>query len=157
MKDFLYVLNIILPVITGLGGAFIGGYFTRKSQNDLLDKEIAREEIREKRNEVNKTMNVYNQIIKIDGEKLLVVHVGGPHVEFEIKLYQEFIRPLIYDNFHIIHKDVADLIKSLDDTIQFCSFNEELTWDDNKGLANEYYKLIKIIQKHIEDYRNNNK
>lgn len=156
MKDILAFLNALLPVLSGLGGAYIGGYFTRKSQHDLLTIEIAREESKEKRKEAIETLLIYNQIIKIDGEDLLVTFVGGSQVEFEINIYQDKIRPMIYEKFHLIHKDVADVIKQIDDTIQFCNFHEEITYEEHRGLADDYNKLIRIIQNHIENYRNQN-
>jgi hypothetical protein len=156
LKDILAFLNALLPVLSGIGGAFIGGYFTRKSQQDLLNKEIAREENKEKRKEARETLQLYNQILKIDGEEALVIHIGGPLDEFNIKIYQEKIRPIIYEKFHLIHKDVAAIIREIDHIIAKCNYMEEITDDDHILLSSYYSKLMIEIQSHIESYRNEN-
>jgi len=156
MKDVLAFLKELIPVLSGLGGAFIGGYFTRKSQHDLLSKEIAREQNKEKRKEEIETLLVYNQIIKIDGEKLLVSHIGGSYNEFDINTYQDLIRPVIYEKFHLIHSDVAKVVKELDDAIQWGTYHEDASMEDHNGLCEDYFYLIKLIHNHIENYRNDN-
>ncbi|MEK4201158.1 hypothetical protein [Cytobacillus sp. FSL K6-0265] len=157
MKEFiLSILNIILPVVTGLGGAFIGGYFTRKGQMDLLDKEILREEMKEKRRDAIDRMRAYNHVMNIDGEKLLVEYIGGSQVEFDIKTYQNEIRPIIYENFHLINRDIAELILKIDNRYQECAFNEEISWEDHKLLADDYFKIIRLIKVHTEEYRKQN-
>jgi hypothetical protein len=156
MKDFLAILNVLLPVVSGLGGAYIGGYFTRKSQLELIAKEMSRDENKQKRSEKIETLIVYNNIMKIDGEEILITHVGGSFNEFDINSYQEKIRPIIYEKFHLIHSDVASYVKKIDDTIARCNYQQDATSHDHNILCDEYASLTYLIEKHIENYRNQN-
>ncbi|WP_053215725.1 hypothetical protein [Niallia circulans] len=156
MKDAIDILSIILPVISALGGAYLGGFFTRRVQNDSLRFTIEREEFKERKNEINETLLIYNKLLEIDGSHLMITHIGGSQIEFEINTYLEKIRPHIYEKFHLIHKDVAELIKEIDKAIQYCNFNEEITWAEHEGIAKNYYKLIEKVEQHIENYRNRN-
>jgi hypothetical protein len=154
MEKVLTVLNALLPVLSGIGGAFIGGYFTRKSQHDLLSREIAREDTREMRKELRETLDIYSKVLEIDGEILFTVLIGGSHTEFEIDKYQEKIRPVLYGKFYLIHNDVAKIVSSMDSLIQECNFNEEITSYEHKVLCQEYWKLIRIINEHMQKFRN---
>ncbi|WAA10833.1 hypothetical protein [Fervidibacillus albus] len=157
MNILLELINAILPAISAIVGALIGGYFTRKAQHDLLDIEIAKEENKEKRRRETEVLTLYNKILKIDGEEMLVVHLAGPGNEFEIDIFVKKIRPLIYEKFHIVHKDIADLVRQIDEIIAACNYYEDFTLEDHQNLVRIYFKIISHVQRHIENYREQNK
>jgi hypothetical protein len=154
LEKALTLLNALLPVLSGIGGAFIGGYFTRKSQHDLLSREIAREDSRERRKELRETLDIYSKVLEIDGEILFTVHIGGSFTEFEINKYQEKIRPVLYEKFYLIHNDVAKILSSMDNLIQECNFNVRITRDEHIILCKEYWKLTNVINEHMQEFRN---
>jgi len=153
MENIINLIKDALPMLGALGGAFIGGYFTKKSQHDLFNKEIARDREIEIRKEERETLEIYNEVLKIDGENLLVTYIGGSFVEFDIHIYQTKIRPIIYLKFHLIHKDVADVIRALDYKIASCNFYEEINADEQSYLVKHYNELIDSMQRHVANYR----
>jgi hypothetical protein len=152
-KELINFLNVTLPVITGLGGAFIAGYFTRKGQKEVLRIEIQRERIKEKQRETIETLEIYSRILRIDGEKLLITFGGGGAVEFDIEGYQQNIRPIIYEKFYLIEQGIADQVRSLDNNIEKCNFQEEASDEDHKEFANLYWSIINKVEMELLEYR----
>lgn len=152
MNDIFNFLTILITAVSGIGGAFIGAYFTRKSQLDLL----IREENKEKRQVQKEALEIYNRVLKVDGESIVTIPVGGPIVEFDLKIYQDEIRPILFEKYHLIHDDVAKIVSEIDAIVQQCNFNEEITKEDHDDLCHKYYSLIDNIKKHIYDFRKKN-
>ncbi|MYL56346.1 hypothetical protein GLW20_02375 [Virgibacillus halodenitrificans] len=153
MDEFLKILDSLIPVLAAIGGAFIGGHFTRKTQNDLVNLQRQLEERKEERQNIKDALSVYNNILKIDGEEMVISHIGGPEHEFEIECYQDKVRPIIYEKYHLIHADVAKLVRRMDDIIQKCNYYEEVSKEDNAFLMRNYNLMIKNIRQHIYDFR----
>lgn len=98
-------------------------------------------------------MEVYNKVLKVDGEHLMIIHVGGGYTEMKIDVFQEEIRPLLYDKLHLINSNVSKLLKVIDYKIAECKFNEEVETHDEVFLAKSYSDLIKSIREHIDEFR----
>ena len=154
MKEFLEIIDSLIPVISALGGAVVGGYFTRKNQKELYNRQIYLESEKEKRELLNETLSVYNKILKVDGEEILISHIGGSQYEFEIEIYNDRVRPILYEKYHILHSDVAKLIRTIDDVIQKCVHNEEVEDMDNAILMRDYSKIISNVLHYIYESRN---
>ncbi|WP_186578038.1 hypothetical protein [Aquibacillus kalidii] len=147
------ISTVLIPVLGVLGGAYIGGYLSNKSQQESIKQNAEIENLRQRKHEIIQTLEVYNSVLKIDGESLLVTPAGGTFVDFETELYQEGIRPLLYEKFHLIHSDVADIVRKMDQRIADCMFNEETEDTDHDYLIKQYVDLIHRIQNHLKDYR----
>lgn len=52
MDNWIQLISDAFPILGALGGAFIGGYFTSKSQKDVISIEIEREKERERNQEM---------------------------------------------------------------------------------------------------------
>lgn len=156
MENWASVIIKSLPVIGTLGGAFIGSYYTSRSQHKLLKEQIKVERAKELENKEIETLKVYNEILKIDGQTLMVTRLGGPYNEFDVNDYQKEIRPVVYNSFHLLHHDVVNTIRNMDSQISEANYNEEITSLDSDWLATEYFRLIEQIERHIENYRKKN-
>ena len=120
-----------------------------------MSLEISREREKvKKQNEIAK-MEIYNNVLKADGEQLMVVHIGGSNAELEIENYQKEIRPLLYKQLHLIDGDVASILNSIDNIIAECNFNEEITKEQNNYLSKIYMELIEKIKVHVDNFRKN--
>ncbi|MDO6657454.1 hypothetical protein [Anaerobacillus sp. 1_MG-2023] len=153
METLLKIITDTLPMIGALGGAFIGGFISKKSQHDLFKKELNKDRENERRKERRETLELYNEVLKIDGEQLLVTHLGGHYIEFDIDIYKDKVRPVLYLKYHLIDKDIATCIREIDHKIAECNFREEITNEEKDDLAHKYNKLIDSIHQHIEKYR----
>ncbi|MFN6794183.1 hypothetical protein [Bacillus sp. TD11] len=158
MKEF--IPNIITGVCTlggTLGGVLLTQKWSRQTQKDLLEQQMIRDESKEKRNELKETLEVYNRVLKVNGEYLFHINNGGPFLEFNADVYNKEIRPIIYEKYHLLDNDVALLVADIDDRIKKCVYYEEFTGEDNLYLNSEYDRLIKKIKGHIENFNRQNK
>lgn len=153
MEEVLKIVDSLIPVVAALGGAFVGGYFTRKNQKELYDRQIDIEKKKEEKEAIKETLLVYNKILKVDGEQMVIIHIGGPNYEFEIDIYREKVRPILYERYHILHSNVAKLVRSIDMLIQKSARNEEVEDEDNALLMRNYSKMINHIIEHIYEFR----
>lgn len=152
MKD---IIIIVISVLGTLSGAYLGGSYTRKSQLDLFkhQKEEEDRKINKKREE--ERMKVYIEVLKMNGQLYLIENAGGNHGTFNADHYEEYMRSTLYNNFHLLHQNVARTIGNIDACLSKCDFHEEITSEDHAFLCNLYSKLLKQIEAHIDEYRKN--
>ncbi|EEM02037.1 hypothetical protein bmyco0002_56560 [Bacillus pseudomycoides] len=153
MKEFMPLFASITTAVATLGAVYLTQIWNRKTQKDLLEQQLIREEVKEKRNELKETLEVYNQVLKIDGEFTMVIPIGGPVVEFNIKIYEKEIRSILYGKYHLLHDDVAESVSYLDDLIKMCQYYEEITREDHCDFCERYSTLIRNIKQNIYKFR----
>lgn len=154
MEDkIIEIVRDIIPVLGALGGAYLGVYFTRKTQLDLFNREQMIEQIKEKRDRTEKTMRVYSEIARSNGEEVIVSRVGGDITDFNFEIYINKIRPIIFDGFIYIHSDVAEIVDDIDSRLAECGFNEEALVDDHLYLCSKYFDLTALINSKLDAYR----
>lgn len=149
------LLKMLIPAGAGIVGTVLGGFLTQRTQKSLLNKQLEREEFKEKTVEKKETLEIYNRILKIDGEHLLIVNVGKPNLEFDLNVYKEKIRPVIYEKYHLLNKDIASIVAGMDEVIKMCNYYNEITDKDHDSLNRYYLDLIKKIKDQIVKFRNN--
>jgi hypothetical protein len=66
----------------------------------------------------NTRLKTYNKVLEMEGKTSLVSCLAGSYVEFDINAYKEKIRPILYQDFHVLHQDVAEIVGSIDRDIQ---------------------------------------
>ncbi|WP_017470611.1 hypothetical protein [Amphibacillus jilinensis] len=147
-------LKDILPVVGVLFATFIGGYISRKSQVDLFEKEWEKEKQAKIDKDVNEILKIYTEIIRLDGELALIEHHGNLR-EFNLNTYLEEMRPKLFNNYHLIHSDVASLIRSIDRKVEECDYYEEIDENNHEFLVDDYLKILTSIESHIEAHRKN--
>ncbi|MGE8004224.1 hypothetical protein [Lysinibacillus sp. NPDC093216] len=52
-----------------------------------------------------------------------------------------------------MHQDVADKVIEIDELIEICNFNSDVSDENSEELADLYTGLIDLIKKHLKDYR----
>ncbi|MNO65009.1 hypothetical protein D3C76_557480 [compost metagenome] len=149
----------IAPFITALSTisastiAFYSAYKinSKNLKNEILkfEKQIQWEQeklemniIREER--LNK-LKIYNKVLKLDGE---VTVLSSYPIEFNIKSYEDNIRPILFEEYHIIDQDIKDITKKIDRIIKTCNMIEEIQGEHNEELVNNYVKLLNKIDNH---------
>jgi len=88
-------------------------------------------------------LKVYNIVLKNDGEFLIIDYPS----EFNIENYKEHIRPLLYEEFHLIDVQVRKIVREMDRLILV---TEEIGFselEDNQKLKDLYNKLIDEIER----------
>ncbi|MGE7881685.1 hypothetical protein [Bacillus sp. NPDC094077] len=150
MKEF--IPNIITGVCT-LIGALGGVYWTQKGNKNILEQQVTRDMIKEKRNELKETLSTYSQILKIDGETQLYIKVESTIIDFDLDFYKSKIRPILFEKYHILHDDVALSVKRIDDVIKKCNYTQKIERDDHILLNRNYSLLVSNMRQHIYNFR----
>jgi len=147
------IIEMLIAPIATIAGLLVGSLSTYFSQSRMKEKELIRENEKEKQKILLDCLDVYNQILKLDGENILVSHLGGMFDSFKIETYKEKIRPILYSKFHLLNKDVADSVREMDNLIAEASYYEEFIDGQEQYLVSLYHKMIKAIEKHLESFR----
>ncbi|WP_268627530.1 hypothetical protein [Paenibacillus alvei] len=160
MAETHWIGNAITAISTISASAltFLGTYFMSKNNNkrelDKLHKNIEWErekiELEIERKERLDKLKIYNKILKTDGET--IIQTSYP-VEFHFKNYKEKIRPLLYEEFHLLDQNIKDIVRDIDSTISLCDFLGEVQKEEDKILE-LYNDLIKNINNHYTDIYN---
>jgi hypothetical protein len=104
--EYVTLLTVAVSLLSGWGGAFIAGYFSRKSSIDAMDKEYQLS--LEKRNETERRelLNLYVSIIKSDFERSPITLYPNGLLSLDQRFYDDEIRPKIYEKYYLIHENV---------------------------------------------------
>ncbi|MGP4060025.1 hypothetical protein [Halobacillus sp. H74] len=153
MDSWVQIITGLFTLLGGISGGWITSYVNGKAQKDKLSIEFSREREKEKQLKEEEKMEIYNSVLKVDGEHIMVTHIGGHFTELDTKIYKREIRPILYQKLHLINKDVANTLWAIDNKLAECEFNEDIEPEDDSYLSNEYWTLIENIREHIDDYR----
>ncbi|GEM_PF-3470187 len=145
--------NEIFTGILPLLGVFVGGIITYKTQTNTVEKQLEREIEKEKELKNIERLKVYSEILKLEGENLMIERIGGSQVEFNLGIYMEKIRPVLYSKFYLLDKNVAENVRKIDAVYLQLVFDD---FEDDEGIHNESFirlfnKIISDIQNHIND------
>lgn len=152
--EIVTLLAVIATVIGTLGGAFITGYFTRKSTLDSLDREYQVSQARIAEGNTTKLLKLYVSIIKFDFEKRIIDY--KPHngnMLFNHTLYSELIRPLIYDGYHLVDSDVIQYFNKIEKKGAEINFLGSYDDIDQMEISHFYMEMIVEIKKKIDLHR----
>lgn len=157
MKEFMPLFASITTAVATLGAVYLTQLWSRKTQKDLLEQQVIRDEKKEKRDELKETLEVYNKILKIHGENSVVIDVADRLAEFDFNVYQKEIRPILYEKYHLLHEEVAERVALMDQVIKNCNFFKEVEREDHIELCGNYNRLIRIMRQHIYNFRKEDK
>lgn len=146
--------NDIFTGILPLLGVFVGGIITYKTQTNTVEKQLEREIEKEKELKNVERLKVYSEILKLEGENLMIERIGGSQVEFNLGVYMDKIRPVLYSKFYLLDKNVAENVRKIDAEYLQISFDEGMGDDEefqNDFLNSLFNKIISDIQNHIYD------
>lgn len=159
MPEQQWVGNLITAVSTfSVAGITILGYYLNNKLNSKSEKEKFERQKEWEREKINieysnkqndLKFKVYNTILKLDGEvSILTYHPRRP--EFDHNQFEKIIRPVLFDNYHLLDQDVRETINAIDYTLKKGAFFEELEEEEQELLANNYSKLIDRIDSHYK-------
>ncbi|MEM5633387.1 hypothetical protein COJ11_14690 [Bacillus cereus] len=157
MKEFMPLFASITTAVATLGAVYLTQLWSRKTQKDLLEQQVIRDEKKEKRDELKETLEVYNKILKIHGENSVVIDVADRLAEFDFNVYQKEVRPILYEKYHLLHEEVAERVALMDQVIKNCNFFKEVEREDHIELCGNYNRLIRIMRQHIYNFRKEDK
>lgn len=157
MKDFIPLFSSITTAVATLGAVYLTQLWSRKTQKDLSEQQVIRDEKKEKRNELKETLEIYNKILKIHGENSVVIDVADKPEEFDFNVYQKEVRPILYEKYHLLHEEIAERVALMDQVIKSCNFFREVEREDHTELCINYNRLIRIMRKNIYDFRKEDK
>lgn len=144
--------SIMVPIGT-ISGAILGAFISSKTQKNIISKQIEWDKVKMRNLQVNETMDVYNKVIEMDGSIYVINHNYGHKTEIELGEYTKKVRPLLYEKFHQLHQNIADKVTQMDDIIELCNFEEDISDENSERLADIYIDIINAIKLHLEEYR----
>lgn len=150
LMDWSQFLTGTLPPLLGV---IVGGLATYFTQTKTLNKQFKREIEREKQERDIERLKVYSEILKLDGENLMLEYVGGGSADFNLKAFIAELRPIFYSKFYLLDQVVADKVRNMDSIIAAANFYEELDIEQNDRLIIIYNEIISDIEVNLISYR----
>ncbi len=152
VKDVKEIMQAIGPALTVVS-TLAAVWLTQRGNRKTLKQQIIRDEKKEKREELKETLEVYNKILKINGENAVVTDVADKLEEFDINIYKKEVRPILYEKYHLLHDEVAMIVMLIDEDIKRCTFWGEFERIDHVGLCERYNDLIRKVRWNIHNFR----
>ncbi|PED28165.1 hypothetical protein CON34_02490 [Bacillus thuringiensis] len=153
MKEFMPLFASIVTGTITLIAVLLTQKGNKKVQKDLLEIQMERDEMKERRKELIETLEVYNRILKVNGESNVIIDNGGAPEEFNFNVYQKEVRPILYEKYHLLHDEVAKIVTDMDSVIGYIYFSGGDNRTEHMNLSNKYNKLIENIEQKIRDFR----
>jgi len=154
------IVKLAISSVLPLLGVIIGGLITFYIQKNSLGKTHAfeREKIRldniakdeeEKFKAYNRILlnNALHKVWEWDPNK------GG---EIDYAKYIKYIRPVLFDVFHLLDKKVADELDFIEQVYERQHYEEDEQIDDRKDLSDSYLNIIAIIKQQFKNHRESN-
>lgn len=146
------IIEMLITPISTISGLLMGSFSTYITQSKITEKELKKENKKERQMLVLDCLEIYNEILKLDGENYLG-NLDDP--KFEQEVYEEKIRPVFYSKFHLLHKDVAEKVRRIDKITAKVEENlDGLDGEQQRDTLLLYDNLILNIEEHIESLRN---
>lgn len=145
--------QLLTGALPSLLGVIVGGMATYFTQTKTLKKQFKREVEREKQERNIERLKVYGEILKLEGENLMLQYMGGGRIEFNLKAFFTDRRPVFYSKFYLIDQVVADKIRNMDNIIGTANFYEELEQEQHDRLIIIYNEIIYNIEAHLISYK----
>ncbi|MCS7464998.1 hypothetical protein N0M98_33485 [Paenibacillus doosanensis] len=152
MADPLWIGNSITAIATVTASA-VGFYSAikinknslindRNKFNDQLLWEKQKIESGLIREHINKKYEIYNQILQVSGEVYVLIH---DPIDFHYKNYFDKIRPLLYQNYHLIDDDIRELVRDIDLNYSMEEFAGEMERQYAEKSYASYNKMFELI------------
>ncbi|MER2010017.1 MAG: hypothetical protein ABS939_21490 [Psychrobacillus sp.] len=143
--------SAVLATLSSLIGVFLGSYFTGKTQKNSFKNQLELERNKREINKLGELTMLYNKLLMLDGEKEVIDYNQGRNLNFMTPVYQKEIRPILYEKFHLLHSDVAEIVKEIDEVIVKWSVIEEESYDgESEYIAALYLKMITKVNSYVD-------
>lgn len=154
--NFLEFLNnnfaTIAAVISGLGTAFLTGYFATYNQKKTFQRQKELDEEKEKQSFKLEKIRFYNKILKLNGEIHVLEHAGGGHFDFSQNEYSK-MREHFFEYLHLMDNDIRKVVLEIDSKLELCIFNEEITPEDADFLTVKYTFIMTKVEDYISKFK----
>lgn len=152
--EIVTLLTVLATVIGTLGGAFITGYFTRRSTLDAIDREWQVGKAKAAEEKTTILLKIYVSAVKFDFEKSIIdYNPYNGNMSFNYSLYTESIRPLIYDGYHLVDSDVIKYFNKIEKTSAEINFLGGYDDIDQMEVSHFYTKMLEAIKQKIDLHR----
>ncbi|RLQ91953.1 hypothetical protein [Planomicrobium sp. Y74] len=173
------IFNMVLPIVTlvlGSWSAYLIQVKNFERTRDWDQKKLASqfEQEREKlekqfnfesqnqesqfiKEQLLKKVELYNKILKAIGENKVVEfsRYQGEEPDFDEQVYKEKVRPILYESFHLLKKEIAEDVIKIDDMSDRWEFYEEADRGDSELIADYYMNIKKAVKEELEEFRRN--
>lgn len=150
MDELLKALPSLLGVIVGgLITFFIQQSTVRKQQK--WDKEKIKIDIFYQEQTIK--FKTFNKILQSNGLYEILEH--GMHYGpiLNQRNYTEYIRPLLFDVFHLLDEELVANINNIEDIYERQFVMEEESTGDRETLINSYIKILELINTQFKELR----
>lgn len=144
------VINSSLPLL----GVVIGSIATYMTQNNMFKKQLLIDTEQEKSEENIERLKIYSEILRLEGKHIMYEY-NGRSADFNLKAYTNEFRSVFFSKFYLLHQELADTIRAMDNIIAEANFNEKLEPRQNDMLLNYFNQIINSIEKYLKEYRKN--
>lgn len=134
----------ILPLL----GVVVGGFATYFTQNATIKRQLNREREKEIHQMKIELLDVYNKVLKTDGENQMI-----DSGEFTIDVYTQKMRPILYSKFHLLHVEIAGRVRIIDSIIEKEEGYVGIEQSSHEDLMKHYAGLLESIDSRIQYYR----
>lgn len=155
--DFNLIIVAVATLLGSLGSSYLVGHYNTKSQNEALKIEFQRIDEERRYQEKQKLIEVYNYVLRKNGEISIVKQRGNGLLEMDMATYSKEIRSALFEQYSKLDKEVAEILTKLDKKIEEERFlfpneyhNFEVLSDECCGI---YFDLIKAINNVIDTQR----
>lgn len=134
----------------------LGSFLTYWMQRKNFDKQHQHQFELWKINEDNKNkidkFNIYNRVLATSKRyRIAQWHPNPSGHHFDIPLYEEKIRPLLYERLEILDEDILHQISKIEMEVERCNWNEDIDQKEHNSLYEKYTHFLNLV---TEQYDN---
>jgi len=145
---------IVVDKLLPMAGVIVGGLLTYITQSAIYKRNIQQEKYKYQREILIEKLEMYNEILKIEGYYVLEKMNGRFGLDFEFDIYKDNVRPVIFSKYHLLNKEMSNKIKEIDKCLASLIQFDDISKYDNDRALNEFYEFIRLIEKEIDNFRN---
>lgn len=155
-QNLISIISTLIVIMTALGTVF-GMFFV---QNRKINNEIKFEQKRtqwsERKEKEQQEFKIYNKFLENNSVSGVIKYVGPSreHYKFDVRKYREQMRPILFEEFHVIDKEIVGIVMKIEDCLAECGWYEEIDEHNSECLVNWYSDVIKLIKKKYMDKHN---
>ncbi|KAA6475802.1 hypothetical protein [Bacillus swezeyi] len=120
-----------------------------QNQREISKDQFVREQLNQKIAAYNKILNVDNGVYVIYYEEKFERH------RFDYEVYKESVRPLLYENLHLLEDGIANSVFKIDSILAKLKRPKPVPQFDVDILCREYENITNSIHDVIYEYREN--
>lgn len=151
-------MNELLKALPSLLGVVVGGLITFLIQQVTLRKQQnwdrKKLELDKFYKDEDRKFQAYNKILQMDGTYR--IHTIDHHTgdgELDEKNYNEYIRPILFDIFHLLDENIAKQVNRIEEIYERQYAMEEANPDDDEKLSKHYLTILQLIKHEFNELR----